>query len=932
MSTNPEQDALRERWTLEGRIPLSGVADGAVWRRARSVATGEAVVLFVVRGETALEAADAVRRAYLVEDPRLLPVQEIVVLDDPREESDSPSTGGGEGGPTTVVEYPMPPAPPLAALLTGGPLHPETARAIIGETATGLEAARRRGVRHQFLDSNRVFVDTRSGGVHVLGIGVEAASHPGLDRSREVASFQDTAALVALLYRALTGRTPQHDGTGTVPRPSTLVDTDIPADLDLLCDLVLNESADDIPETTRGLIEALEPWQSIPVTFEAYPRTAAGGSPADGFSAGGSATGGSETSDAAAADEGSADGVDAPERGTPTPAAPRESTAEAEGETADTGAAGATDAASAAGATGAAGAAGAVGAVGAAGAVAGAAALTPSSTVDASGEGSATGAHTDPESGSDAAPVAGPGPATEPAPAEAALAGTSSADGATTALPPVAEREGSPAEERSDAAADPSDGPSDAPREDHSAAASTLVKDLHLDEKRDSSAFPGHLDITTPRPASAGQGPADGTGAHGAGEHGTGAGAAGAAGAAGIAGAGIAAAASAGAGGAQAAHPAEPAAARPPSAQPPPPGPAPDQDLPARTAGTHWPLSPAGSPAGSAGRAEQPAPGSGTATADQAAPTPSAAPEQERSEDVTAADQPTEAMPPVGAAATDHAVHETGPIVVQGRRSSLLDGSPEGASAAPGRSSLLRDVVGVAVDADDPDTFTLGPRDREKRSLQSQWIIVGGVIVVMIALVFAVTAITRDLREIIADPLATSQPATTPAPEEETGEAPAEPTPTDTEEPELPAPELSGAEVFTEGTDLEPDNADQQDRITDGDPETFWSTKHYQSADYGGLKDGAGVRLSFAEPSTLRTVTVTTARNAGGLIELRAVNDDGSLGDVLASGELAGDGEVLLETPEPVEAEQVALWIPELPPDSNEQGRYRARIAEIQVG
>ena len=41
---------------------------------------------------------------------------------------------------------------------------------------------------------------------------------------------------------------------------------------------------------------------------------------------------------------------------------------------------------------------------------------------------------------------------------------------------------------------------------------------------------------------------------------------------------------------------------------------------------------------------------------------------------------------------------------------------------------------------------------------------------------------------------------------------------------------------------------------------------------------------------------------------------------------------MLLETPEPVEADEVALWIPELPPDSNEQGRYRARIAEIQVG
>ena len=78
MNTNPQSDALRSRWTLQGRIPLSGVAEGAVWRRARTVATGEDVVLFIVEGEAALEAADAVRRAYLVEDPHLLPVRDIV--------------------------------------------------------------------------------------------------------------------------------------------------------------------------------------------------------------------------------------------------------------------------------------------------------------------------------------------------------------------------------------------------------------------------------------------------------------------------------------------------------------------------------------------------------------------------------------------------------------------------------------------------------------------------------------------------------------------------------------------------------------------------------------------------------------------------------------------------------------------------------------
>src|SRR5699024_12589178 len=88
VNTNPQPDALRSRWTLAGEIPLSGVSDGAVWRRARSISTGEDVVLFIVQGEAALEAADAVRRAYLAEDPHLLPVRDFVVFDDQPEDGD----------------------------------------------------------------------------------------------------------------------------------------------------------------------------------------------------------------------------------------------------------------------------------------------------------------------------------------------------------------------------------------------------------------------------------------------------------------------------------------------------------------------------------------------------------------------------------------------------------------------------------------------------------------------------------------------------------------------------------------------------------------------------------------------------------------------------------------------------------------------------
>lgn len=836
MNTISLEDALRSRWTLEGKIPLAGVADGAVWHRARTVATGESVVLFIVQGETALEAADAVRRAYLVDDSHLLPVREIVVLDDPR---DTEAGETAEGGPTTVVEYPVPTAPPLAALLSSTSLHPETARSIIGEAASGLEAARRRGVRHQFLDSNRLFVNTRSGEVVVLGVGVEAASHPGLDRSREVASFQDTAALVALLYRALTGKTPKHGSSGLVPLPSTLVDTEIPADLDLLCDLVLNESADDVPETTRELISALEPWQSIPVTLEAYPQA---GAPRH-----------ARTS---AADE-STSTHDAIGDSDDTVRQPVSSSALDSGP--DTG-------------------------------------IPASSATTADGDERTT-AEDDP-AGTETAETQ---PADDPVADHQATADQSAVDQAAA---------DQAAEQARTAAADQEAARRSAEESARrSADAEAIVKELRLDQKRGSSPFPGHLDVAAPvtptrqstpdestpdqstpaqgsestdQPASSSQ---DRTEARP------------------LLAAGASAAAGAGALDSSAASPDEAGSAAP-------------------TSGSHRPLAPADGAAGAAA-AQQPPQHQDDPAHPAAAQTPHQAPDGLEAD--TAAASPA-AVPVVGRTQPVAPAH-TDPIVVRGRDRPGSDPVPEESTVPYARSSLLRDVVSVAVDSDDPDTYALGHRAPEERSRQSQWIIAGAVLLTIIAAVFAVTTATSGLRDRITDPLQTEAAPTTPA-ATESGEAPVEPTKEPTEEPELPTPEITGVELSTEGGG-DPDHTDQQDRLTDGDPATYWSTQHYASPDFGGLKDGIAIQVSFAEKSTISALTVTTALNTGGTLELRAVNEDGSLGDVLATGTFAGDGEVRLEPDEPVDADKVALYIPELPPDSNEAGRFRARIAEI---
>nr|WP_245354225.1 hypothetical protein [Brachybacterium sacelli] len=817
---------------MEGKIPLSGVADDAVWHRARTVATGESVILFIVRGEAALEAADAVRRAYLVEDPHLLPVREIVVLDDPRETGEEDPA---DDGPTTIVEYALPPAPPLAALLSKAPLHPETARSIIGEAATGLEVARRRGVRHQLLDSNRLFVDTRTGAVVVLGVGVEAAAHVGLDRSRETASFQDTAALVALLYRTLTGRSPQHDASGTVPRPSTVVDTETPQDLDLLCDLVLNGSAEDIPETTRELIAALEPWQSIPVTLEAYPNPAPHRRPAAGTQPAAATTGEAATGEAAAGEATAGARTTDAEPDPASSTASVDPTASADAVDADTTTH--PSAAAAAGVAGAAGAAGALGAVGATEAVTG---------------------HPDRTAGS------GSAQSEEPADAER---DPSVPDAATRA----AEEE--PARRSADAEA--------------------IVHDLHLDEKRGTSPFPGHLDIAAPESKQPAVGDEPSPQADGAtSEDDSSASASeqptstlpaavGGAAAGGAAAAGVDAAAA-----------------------------------PSRGSGSQWPLAPSPSSADSAAAAARPFPAA-THTPTEAQ-TPSEAPEVASATAPVAVAGRTESLAPT----------RTGPIVVHGRGRSSLDDHPVETTVPASGSSLLRDVVSVATDHDDPGSYAWGPQQPEERSRQSQWIIAGAVLLTLIAAVFAVTTATSGLRDRMSDPLDT---AAAPAPTEtDTGDAPVEPTPENTEEPELPSPEIDGVELSSQGGG-DPDHTDQQDRLTDEDPATFWSTQHYASPDYGGLKEGIGLRMDLAEKSKVSAVTVTTARNTGGTLELRTVNEDGSPGDVLASGAFAGDGQVRLEPDEPVETGRVMLYIPELPPDSNEAGRFRARIAEISV-
>ena len=857
MTAVNHDEVLVERWTPQGRIPLSGVSDDASWHRARTKHADEAVVLFVVSGEYALDVADAARRAALVEDPRLFPVRDVVVL----------KTADGQD--VTVVEYPMPTAPSLSSVFRRAPLRAETARAIAGAITTGMEAGRRRGVRHRRLDSNRVFVDVTTGDVSILGMGVEAAADPLPTADSATIAYEDVVAIVALLYKALTGLTPGRGEGGVTPLASEVSPRDVPADLDRLCDAVLNGASDDgVPQTTRELLESLGPFQSIPVTLEAF-----------------------DAYDHARAEE------------------ERQRREHAELERADS------ETAATAGPTSE-------------------EVATPTTDIPAAtAPAAATPAVASPAvaSPADAAPASVTDtPSIEHGEHSASVSGEEAASGASKTAATTVPEAGSHDDRTS--------------RE-----AQQLVDDLHLNEPRSGSAFPGAMSIepsvtaleeSADTSASAPEAPAperartredrtDASQSNPAGEpltqeHG------------------------------------EPLtqehSTSPLDAESPHPRPASSFPGAAHGGSARWgdaldtpePLTTPeprdGAPSSSASRTTLGAAASGVAPS-VSAPTPAVPPSpSSASEEGAPAAGSDRAAPPEADRSAPEA-HDTrpesvrvrngrrpvfdddpegGPIIVPGRTRSFTEGPEE--SPAPDRAHLLRDVVSVATASNAGGSYATYGHDRpEERSRQAQWILIGGVLAVIIFLVLAVVIVTSGLRDRGEGP---SAPATSSAaaPSETPTEEPTEESaPEETPEPVV-EPTLTSPAAFAVGGD--PDHPELQELVLDGDPATGWTTQRYATADFGRLRENVGLTVSTQEPADIGRVTLNTPHQDAGTVQLLALDDNGQpTGEPLATAALSG--ETVLEPAEPLSAANgFALVVTELPPNPDGEG-FRVEIDEI---
>lgn len=168
---------------------------------------------------------DAARRASLIADQRLVKLLDV-----------------GEDDGVDYIATEAPAGISLTDLIAQGPLDGPAARALVAELSTALEEARKRGVHHQLLRPELVFVDKR--GVRLYGLGFASALVGAPEVSSEAASRTDADGLIRLLSYCVTGVWPSADAAG----PPALDPDDVLVEAESSSDEV---AADGAPASTE---------------------------------------------------------------------------------------------------------------------------------------------------------------------------------------------------------------------------------------------------------------------------------------------------------------------------------------------------------------------------------------------------------------------------------------------------------------------------------------------------------------------------------------------------------------------------------------------------------------------------------------------------------------------------------------------------------
>jgi hypothetical protein len=183
-------DRIAGRYRLEECLTQAGVFTS--WRAVDEKLRRAVGIHLLAPGHARSRAAvAAARQAALLGDPRFVQVLDAVE----------------EGDLVYIIREWLPDATDLGAMLAEGPLEPYEAYQMAHQVTDAIAAAHRKGLSHLRLTPSCV-LRSDSGQYRITGIALDAALH-GLDGvDRDAAGLQDTQAIGALLFAALTHRWP----------------------------------------------------------------------------------------------------------------------------------------------------------------------------------------------------------------------------------------------------------------------------------------------------------------------------------------------------------------------------------------------------------------------------------------------------------------------------------------------------------------------------------------------------------------------------------------------------------------------------------------------------------------------------------------------------------------------------------------------------
>lgn len=240
------------RYTVNARIET--IPGGERWTARDTTLDRDVTLLIMPSDALPTDAAmDAARRAAGVEAAQL-----VRILDVGTEESFSFIAEEGVGDSDTY-----------AYAIGEEGLPAEEVRRITGEVATGIEAARARGLHHLALTPETVLL-THDGRVKVRGLATTAAL-AGVETEGEEADRDDATGVVALAYAGLTATWPLEGTTSLTPAkgdddtppPPSRVAVGVPGDLDTICRETLGEGTG--PDSPGDYAAQIAPWSRIPL-------------------------------------------------------------------------------------------------------------------------------------------------------------------------------------------------------------------------------------------------------------------------------------------------------------------------------------------------------------------------------------------------------------------------------------------------------------------------------------------------------------------------------------------------------------------------------------------------------------------------------------------------------------------------------------------